>query len=61
MPSTPLAQIAAGLAWHFTKYGKEPAEEERERYSFAEMKAQAEPAGFRADPAPSPPWEWRMR
>ena len=54
-----LALIRAGLAWHFKRYAHEQAEEDRERYSFAEVEARAKRAGLWSDPEPVPPWEWR--
>lgn len=54
-----LAQITVGLAWHYKKYASEQTEEDRERYSFAEVEAHAKKAGLWADPDPVPPWEWR--
>ena len=41
-----LAQITVGLAWHYKQYAKEQTEEDRERYSFAEVEARAKNAGL---------------
>ncbi len=54
-----LAQITAGLAWHYKQYAKEQTEEDRESYSFAEEEARAKRSGLWQDKNPAPPWEWR--
>jgi endonuclease YncB( thermonuclease family) len=47
------AMVAAGLAWHYTRYSKAKALEE------AEAEARAARRGLWADREPVPPWEWR--
>ena len=54
-----LAQITVGLAWHYKQYAGEQSEQDRERYSFAEVEARAKRAGLWRDPGPVAPWEWR--
>ena len=54
-----LAQLSAGLAWHYKQYAKEQPRAERERYAAAETVAQLKRLGLWADPHPTPPWEWR--
>lgn len=54
-----LAQITAGLAWHYKQYAKEQTPEDRERYAFAEKEAKAKRAGLWRDKNPVPPWGWR--
>ena len=54
-----LAQIASGLAWHFKRYESEQSEEDRHRYTFAEIEARAKRVGLWGEPSPTPPWEWR--
>lgn len=47
-------QARKGLAWFFTRYGRDDA------VRAAEEGARAAHAGLWADPAPVPPWEWRQ-
>ncbi len=54
-----LAQVTVGLAWHYKKYAGEQSEEDRERYSFAEIEARAKRAGLWRDAEPVAPWVWR--
>lgn len=54
-----LAQVTAGLAWHYTKYQREQTPEDREAYAAAEATARASGAGLWQDTHPIPPWEWR--
>ena len=54
-----LAQLSAGLAWHYKQYAKEQPRGERERYAAAETAAHLKRFGLWADPRPTPPWEWR--
>jgi endonuclease YncB( thermonuclease family) len=55
-----LAQISAGLAWHFKRYEREQTEEDRHRYSDAETEARARKLGLWQDATAAPPWEWRQ-
>jgi endonuclease YncB( thermonuclease family) len=54
-----LAQITAGLAWHFKRYERDQAEEDRHRYADAETEARARKLGLWQDATAGPPWEWR--
>ena len=54
-----LAQVTVGLAWHYKKYAGEQSEQDRERYSFAEVEARARRAGLWREGDPVAPWEWR--
>ncbi len=54
------AQIVAGLAWWYRKYGKEQSEEDRGLYIRAENEARSRQRGLWADAAPVPPWEYRQ-
>ena len=54
-----LAQITAGLAWHYKKYAHEQPEEDRERDSFAEVEARVRKTGLWSDPHVVAPWDWR--
>lgn len=54
-----LAQVVAGLAWHYKHYAREQPPEDRETYAAAEDAAKAARRGLWRDPDPVPPWEWR--
>ena len=54
-----LAQIGAGLAWHFAPNGEEQTPQARAVYSFSEQVARGKRVGLWADTAPIPPWQWR--
>ena len=54
-----LAQLSAGLAWHYKQYAKQRPRGERERYAAAETEAHLRRLGLWADPHPTAPWEWR--
>jgi endonuclease YncB( thermonuclease family) len=56
-----LAQVRAGLAWHFVRYAADQDPDERGRYAQAEREARAARRGLWADPAPQPPWAHRQR
>lgn len=56
-----LAQLRAGLAWHYRAYADEQPAEMRRSYSSAERLARQQRRGLWSDPAPTPPWEWRRR
>lgn len=56
-----LAQIQAGLAWHFKRYEMEQTPEERSAYAAAEAIAKAARRGLWRDDAPLAPWEFRAR
>ena len=45
--------VAEGMAWHYTRFSRDPA------LAAAEREARAGRRGLWADPAPVPPWEWR--
>ncbi len=54
-----LAQLRAGLAWHYKRFEGEQPVEQRARDSAAEEEARARRVGLWSDPRPVPPWEWR--
>ena len=54
-----LAQIQAGLAWHFKRYELEQSGDERAAYVAAEAIAKAARRGLWRDESPMPPWEFR--
>jgi endonuclease YncB( thermonuclease family) len=56
-----LAQLDAGLAWWFRKYGHEQPPKDRIDYEAAEDRAAADGVGLWQDKNPMPPWEWRSR
>lgn len=56
-----LAQLEAGLAWHFRRYAADQPPEERLRHAQAEDRARAAGAGLWRDPSPEPPWSFRRR
>lgn len=56
-----LEQIRRGLAWHYKKYEKEQALEDRLAYGKAEEAARQGKVGLWAELGAIPPWEWRKR
>jgi endonuclease YncB( thermonuclease family) len=56
-----LAQVTAGMAWHYKQYEHEQSPEDRGLYDAAENNARAQRAGLWIDPAPIPPWEFRKQ
>jgi len=54
-----LAQLSAGLAWHFTRYDADLAPAVRRRYAQAERRARLQGIGLWREAAPLPPWEHR--
>jgi endonuclease YncB( thermonuclease family) len=56
-----LAQVGAGLAWHYKRFEKEQTPTERGTYSNAEASARASRIGLWQSDNPVPPWEFRQR
>ena len=54
-----LAQVQAGLAWHFKRYENEQSAEDGAAYAAAELIARAARHGLWRDDSPTPPWEFR--
>ncbi|MBM5571351.1 MULTISPECIES: thermonuclease family protein [Deefgea] len=55
-----LAQINAGLAWHYTTYAKKAQNRTSfQQYEAAQSKAQTQRSGLWQDSNPTPPWDWR--
>lgn len=54
-----LQMVQHGLAWHYKKFAKEQAVEDRQRYADAELRAKARRLGLWADKEPVAPWEFR--
>jgi endonuclease YncB( thermonuclease family) len=56
-----LAQIEAGLAWHFTRYELEQKPAQRSGYSEAQRQARAARRGLWSEAAPTAPWLFRAQ
>lgn len=54
-----LAQVKAGLAWHYKQYEREQSLDDRIAYSQSEERARKEHLGLWVDPDPTAPWNWR--
>jgi endonuclease YncB( thermonuclease family) len=54
-----LAQVRAGLAWHYKEYEREQSMTDRKLYADAEIAARSDRLGLWRDNAPTPPWQWR--
>lgn len=54
-----LAQIAAGMAWHYKKYDREQTANDRMLYVAEELDARAARRGLWGDSQPVAPWDWR--
>ena len=54
-----LAQIQAGMAWHYKQYEREQSPTDRQIYSEAEIKAAAAKQGLWVERNPVAPWDWR--
>lgn len=54
-----LAQVRAGMAWHYKRYSAEQPPSDRTAYAKAEKAAKREGRGLWADKNPVEPWDWR--
>lgn len=54
-----LAQLEAGMAWHYKAYSREQSPADRWRYAKAEERARDARQGLWADRAPMAPWDFR--
>lgn len=54
-----LAQVQAGMAWHYKQYQREQSGTDRQAYSAAEDAAKSNKLGLWSDADPVPPWAWR--
>lgn len=54
-----LAQVAAGMAWHYKAYQRVQRPQDRVRYGNAEQEAQQEKWGLWVDRSPQAPWDFR--
>lgn len=54
-----LAQVRAGLAWHYKQYEREQEAEDRRTYASTESEARDERRGLWKDPRAMAPWEYR--
>jgi micrococcal nuclease len=48
-----------GMAWFYRFYAKELGQKDATAYDHAEAQARKEKRGLWADPAPTPPWDFR--
>lgn len=56
-----LLQVQRGMAWHYTAYAREQAEQDQQSYSAAEQGARQAKLGLWADSTALEPWAWRQR
>lgn len=56
-----LAQIRAGMAWHYKRYASDQPVADRLLYAEEETNAKRLRKGLWADTNPTPPWDWRRR
>ncbi len=56
-----LAQIKAGMAWHYKEYQREQTVADRDLYGQAEEDARTSKVGLWNDADPVPPWDWRKQ
>jgi endonuclease YncB( thermonuclease family) len=56
-----LAQVQAGLAWHYKSFEKEQTSSERAAYARAEDDARASRSGLWQSDRPVPPWVFRRK
>lgn len=54
-----LAQLEAGMAWHYKAYAREQSPTDRWRYAKAEDRAREARHGLWGDRAPVAPWDFR--
>lgn len=54
-----MAQLQAGLAWHFKRYKADQTRDEFVRYAQAEREARAARIGLWTEPEPQAPWVFR--
>ena len=54
-----LAQLRAGMAWHFRRYARDQPIEQRQAYARAEAEAREARAGLWRDRDPLEPWRFR--
>lgn len=54
-----LAQVTAGLAWHYAEYAKEQLPADRSLYADAEVRARERQLGLWQESAPVAPWDYR--
>jgi endonuclease YncB( thermonuclease family) len=56
-----LAQIEAGMAWHYKQFKGEQSPADGQSYAAAELEARAARLGLWADENAQPPWGFRAR
>lgn len=55
-----LAQVSAGMAWHYKAYQEEQPPEDQAAYALAEAAARRTRVGLWRAPAPTAPWDFRQ-
>jgi len=56
-----IAQVRAGLAWHYKTYEREQSAADRELYAHTELEARSNKRGLWRDAEQTPPWDFRHR
>ncbi len=56
-----LAQLRAGMAWHFVRYARDQSVEQRQAYASAEAGAREARVGLWRDREPLEPWRFREK
>lgn len=56
-----LAQVEAGLAWHYKVYETEQAKSDRDAYAAGELEARRRGIGLWVSPGAVPPWDFRKQ
>ena len=56
-----LAQVHAGLAWHYREYEREQTPQDRQTYREAEVQARQAERRLWVDAQPQAPWDWRRQ
>lgn len=56
-----LAQVEAGLAWHYKVYEIEQDKSDRDAYAAGELEARRRAIGLWASPGAIPPWDFRKQ
>ncbi len=55
-----LLQVQRGMAWHYTAYAREQAQQDQRSYSRAERQAREDKLGLWAEGSALAPWAWRQ-
>ncbi|WP_205853073.1 thermonuclease family protein [Polaromonas sp. AER18D-145] len=54
-----LAQVQAGMAWHYKQYEREQTASDRQTFAEAEIRSATARQGLWVDRDPVAPWDWR--